>query len=218
MRQVPDAAVPLPVAFSARAMPLSQDERPELLQMLAKLVLRHDQDIRTIKLDTCFHLYAQTGPGSIIPILYRDANKWKSMKEKNPAEFNSSLRETLMRSLLGEMQARLQKCKDQPEPLDFAKSKEWLSKEGGLAVCQMGSLPTEAGGAAANGYHVRRRIREWGVLGSRSFRFWVWGSHKKGYPQEGTFRIHVEYKEMTAGALRGMDRLSAEHWKSSDEH
>ena len=77
--------------------------------------------------DQAFHVYAQTGPGSIIPILYKDASRWKAIKEQSPTELNSSLRETLMRSLLEEMRVRIRACKDQPESIEFAQKQEWVA-------------------------------------------------------------------------------------------
>jgi hypothetical protein len=102
----------------------------ELVSMLTRLSLRHEDALASTRADNCFMLFFDTG-GEVTMVhnLYQVATMWKGQQTKEGVM--SSLRTTLMAALMSELNGRVRKTKEmKEEELALFYKHSWL-KEGG---------------------------------------------------------------------------------------
>ena len=117
-------------AVGRRASHNGHDQENDLTLLMARLLIRHEYSLNSMRVDTTFHLFLKSGAGSPIGLLFRDAQKWKRIKEDRPQDLQQSLRECLLRSLLAEFKTRLQNFQAQEKTGQFAKEQGWTNQEG----------------------------------------------------------------------------------------
>ena len=78
------------------------------LNKLTQVVLGQKQTIASIRHDPVMHPLVKTGENSLIPIIYRAAEAWRTMKKQEPSKLQYSLKLALFNHLLLSFHERLQ--------------------------------------------------------------------------------------------------------------
>ena len=78
-------------------------DQKQLIQLMARLMLRHEDTLHTLLREHEFVLHLRTGNGSVIPLMMKQSMDWHQSKEKN-----SSLRQTLAHFLFTTLHQRAQ--------------------------------------------------------------------------------------------------------------
>ena len=82
------------------------EEVAELVKLLAKVVLKLEDDSARLRAESGFILYFDTGAHGILPMLLEASQNWKAKKEEG--KVTTSLRVVLLLCALQELQTRLQ--------------------------------------------------------------------------------------------------------------
>ena len=84
---------------------ISGDELREVVGLLARLALKHEDTEAAVRSDTSFMLYMNTRGITITRTLYDMAQDWRKLKEEG--RLNQSLRVTLIIGLLAAMKEKM---------------------------------------------------------------------------------------------------------------
>eukprot|EP00439_Symbiodinium_sp_Y106_P039199 s5505_g4.t2 len=103
----------------------------ELLMQVAKLALRHEQQLHTIQQDTRLYMFLKTNQDySVLPLMLQLATEWRTTMEQTPEKLTMSLREVMIRGLLKEWRTRLQAFQNNEEARTTAQRMQWLDSLG----------------------------------------------------------------------------------------
>ena len=87
----------------------------QLIRLVAKLTLQHEDQHSLNKLDTTFHLWLRnSGKEALLQTMHGVSQRWKNLKDADPTKLEGSLRATLFSCLMVELKQRLMKVRDQP--------------------------------------------------------------------------------------------------------
>ena len=106
----------------------SKSEEMEIIQQLSRIVLRHEDQLLRIQMDTLliFQLRSNVdGAFAVLPTLYETANEWKRRHQQDPKNVDKSLRQTVLLRLIQELRSRLQLAQSNPQLLQ---EKGWLNE------------------------------------------------------------------------------------------
>ena len=79
---------------------------PPILGQMARLVLRHEQQLQAVQQDTKLHFFFRLAfSGSVLPFMTKVAARWRDLMDQN--QVKSSLRETMLRELIQELKSRI---------------------------------------------------------------------------------------------------------------
>ena len=79
------------------------------VELLVKLVLRHEDSINIWRAECSFVLFVKTGvPGSLVPALFAAKDEWQRIKTAKPETVKSPMRCVLLSCLVRELHNRLQ--------------------------------------------------------------------------------------------------------------
>ena len=98
----------------------SKSEEMEIIQQLSKLVLRHEDQLLRIQMDTLLIFQLRTnvdGAFAVLPTLYETANEWKRRHQQDLKSVDKSLRQTVLLRLIQELRSRLQLAQSNPQLL-----------------------------------------------------------------------------------------------------
>ena len=115
----------------------------ELVSMLTRLSLRHEDALASTRADNCFLLFFDTG-GEVTMVhnLYQVATLWKGQQTQEGVR--SSLRTTLMAALMSELNGRVRKTKDlKEEELALFYKHSWLKESGSWAYQKWDTVKQE---------------------------------------------------------------------------
>ena len=84
----------------------------QMVQQLAKLVLRHEDSVNLWRAESSYVLFVRTGiPSSLVPSLFAAKAEWKPLKDEQPDKVRRPMRNVLFSCLVREMHDRLVKLK-----------------------------------------------------------------------------------------------------------
>ncbi|CAE7350808.1 unnamed protein product [Symbiodinium sp. CCMP2592] len=87
---------------------LSEETIAELLAILTRLALKHEDILAAVQADSCFMMYLDTsGDLSITTNLYQITQAWQTKKRDTPELLTQSLRVTLLTALFMELRERM---------------------------------------------------------------------------------------------------------------
>ena len=92
----------------------STQMQPQILQQLLTLVMRHEDTLRCLNLDSEFVVYFNSGQGGIVPELMKASQEWKNNKERQ-----EPLRHCLACKMISLLHARFTKIMDAPQESDL---------------------------------------------------------------------------------------------------
>ncbi|CAE7677705.1 unnamed protein product [Symbiodinium sp. CCMP2592] len=101
---------------------------------MARLLLRHEQQLQSIQQDCKLHLYLRSGKESFLPNLCEIAKEWSRLRRDEPGKINSPLRTLLLRATLQEMETRIKLTisKEKQTAIDM----KWYKEEEGWTYMQ----------------------------------------------------------------------------------
>ena len=87
-----------------------------LLQAMTRLVLRHEDTLQCLAMETDFFVFLSVGPGSVVPLMMAQTQTWQQTPQ---AERTHPLRILVLKTLLEELLKRIQKLQStgSSEPL-----------------------------------------------------------------------------------------------------
>lgn len=107
---------------------LTEETVMELLALLTRLSLKHEDLLAAYQADTCYMMYLDTsGDLSITASLYQVTQKWQATKRDNPEKLTSSLRVTLLTTLFMELRERMNMALREDKRGTLSKH-SWLSE------------------------------------------------------------------------------------------
>ena len=99
----------------------------ELLMQVAKLALRHEQQLHVIQQDTRLYMFLKSNQDySVLPLMLQLATEWRTIMEKTPEKLTMSLREVMIRG----WRTRLQAFQTNEEARSTARRMQWLDSLG----------------------------------------------------------------------------------------
>ena len=99
----------------------------QLMQQIAKLVLRHEDSVNLWRAESSYVLFIRTDiPGSLVPSLFAAKSEWQALKESNPEKVRRPMRNILFSCLVREMHDRLVKIKDDAAKREAMEKLGWL--------------------------------------------------------------------------------------------
>ncbi|CAE7703853.1 unnamed protein product [Symbiodinium sp. CCMP2592] len=102
-----------------------------LLMQVARMALRHEQQLHTLQQDTRLYMYFKPNQEySVLPMMLQLATEWRQTMEKTPEKLTMSLRELMIRGLLKEWKTRLQAFQRSEETKTTAQRLQWLDSLG----------------------------------------------------------------------------------------
>ncbi|CAE7795363.1 unnamed protein product [Symbiodinium sp. CCMP2592] len=106
----------------------------DLTGQMARLLLRHEQQLQSIQQDCKLHLYLRSGKESFLPNLCEIAKEWSRLRRDKPGNINSPLRTLLLRATLQEMETRIKLTlsKEKQTAIDM----QWYKEEEGWTYMQ----------------------------------------------------------------------------------
>ena len=109
--------------------------QPDLLDMLIKLVLRHEAFLGRLQQDMVYIFTFKNqpnAPDSLLPVLYQVSQEWREKYQTNPSSLDRSLRVTILLCLLTELLKRHRRLEDNgaEEALKAIKGAGWMSEDG----------------------------------------------------------------------------------------
>ncbi|CAE7250752.1 unnamed protein product [Symbiodinium sp. CCMP2592] len=106
----------------------------DLTGQMARLLLRHEQQLQSIQQDCKLHLYLRSGKESFLPNLCEVAKEWSRLRRDEPGKINSPLRTLLLRATLQEMETRIKLTisKEKQTAIDM----QWYKEEEGWTYMQ----------------------------------------------------------------------------------
>lgn len=104
---------------------VSGDELREVVGLLARLALKHEDTEAALRSDTSFMLYFNTRGMTVTRMLYDIAQEWKQLKEQK--KINQSLRVTLIISILSAMKEKMETALHE-EVRPSLEKHSWLTK------------------------------------------------------------------------------------------
>ncbi|CAE7573297.1 unnamed protein product, partial [Symbiodinium necroappetens] len=108
----------------------ADNEDAELLHLLAKAVVRHEDSINILRRSTGWVFWARSGEGSILPLLSDLARKWSEAASKQEIQPGRvSLRVTLLWGLLTCLQEKVANLTQ--DQIAFAMQSSWIDTNGG---------------------------------------------------------------------------------------
>ncbi|CAE7272223.1 unnamed protein product [Symbiodinium sp. CCMP2592] len=106
----------------------------DLTGQMARLLLRHEQQLQSIQQDCKLHLYLRSGKESFLPNLCEIAKEWSRLRRDEPGKINSPLRTLLLKATLQEMETRIKLTisKEKQATIDM----QWYKEEEGWTYMQ----------------------------------------------------------------------------------
>ncbi|CAE7668683.1 unnamed protein product [Symbiodinium sp. CCMP2592] len=106
----------------------------DLTGQMARLLLRHEQQLQSIQQDCKLHLYLRSGKESFLPNLCEIAKEWSRLRRDEPGKINSPLRTLLLKATLQEMETRIKLTisKEKQAAIDM----QWYKEEEGWTYMQ----------------------------------------------------------------------------------
>ncbi|CAE7361477.1 unnamed protein product [Symbiodinium sp. CCMP2592] len=106
----------------------------DLTGQMARLLLRHEQQLQSIQQDCKLHLYLRSGKESFLPNLCEIAKEWSRLRRDEPGKINSPLRTLLLKAILQEMETRIKLTisKEKQAAIDM----QWYKEEEGWTYMQ----------------------------------------------------------------------------------
>ena len=101
------------------------EELTNMVRLLAKVVLRHEDKHSRLRVETGYLVYCDTGDHGITSTLFRMAQAWKAKKEEGTV--TSSLRVTLFLEILQLLRDKLGELLANEDQLKAAEKYEWLT-------------------------------------------------------------------------------------------
>ena len=109
-------------------MELTEETMMELLTILTRLSLKHEDIIAAYQADSCFMLYLDTaGDLSITASLYQVTQTWQLKKKESPETLTQSLRVTLLTALFMELRERMNMALQKDKRATLSKH-SWISE------------------------------------------------------------------------------------------
>ena len=110
-------------------------QQPDLLDLLIKLVLRHEAFLGRLQQDMVYIFTFKNqpnAPDSLLPVLYQVSQEWREKYQTNPSSLDRSLRVTILLCLLTELLKRHRRLEDTgaEEALKAIKGAGWMSEDG----------------------------------------------------------------------------------------
>eukprot|EP00439_Symbiodinium_sp_Y106_P082565 s202_g22.t1 len=113
------------------------DEMIEMCLAMAKLMLRHEDQLNISRTETGFVLFCQTkGDLSMVPDMYRTTTLWQRTKETSPQELTISVRAMLMQRFMEVWLNRLEACTQTADSKAQAEQLLILNAEGKVPYLQ----------------------------------------------------------------------------------
>lgn len=107
---------------------LTEETMIELLTILTRLSLKHEDIIAAYQADSCFMLYLDTaGDLSITASLYQVTQTWQLKKRESPETLTQSLRVTLLTALFMELRERMNMALQKDKRATLSKH-SWISE------------------------------------------------------------------------------------------
>ena len=100
------------------------EELSNIVRLLAKVVLRHEEEHSRLRVETGFLVYCDTGEHGVTSTLFKMAQAWKAKKEEGTV--STSLRVTLFLEILQILQDKLGELLANEDQLKAAEKHEWL--------------------------------------------------------------------------------------------
>jgi len=107
----------------------TQASLQDQVAQLARVVMKHEDQINTAKLDRGFVLFLHNGEGSILQTLFDISQKTKQALDNGKAQENP-LRILLLKALFVELEGRLKMLDNDPQALANAKKQGLLGDQG----------------------------------------------------------------------------------------
>ena len=109
--------------------------QPDLLDLLIKLVLRHEAFLGRLQQDMVYIFTFKNqpnAPDSLLPVLYKVSQEWREKYQTNPSSLDRSLRVTILLCLLTELLQRHRRLEANgaEEALKAIKGAGWMSEDG----------------------------------------------------------------------------------------
>ncbi|CAE7641710.1 unnamed protein product [Symbiodinium sp. CCMP2592] len=102
-----------------------------LLMQVARMTLRHEQQLHILQQDTRLFLYLKPNQEySVLPMMLQLATEWRQTMETTPTKLTMSLREIMIRGLLREWKTRLQAFQKSEETKITGQRLQWLDSLG----------------------------------------------------------------------------------------
>ncbi|CAE7830781.1 unnamed protein product [Symbiodinium sp. CCMP2592] len=102
-----------------------------LLMQVARMTLRHEQQLHILQQDTRLFLYLKPNQEySVLPMMLQLATEWRQTMETTPTKLTMSLREIMIRGLLKEWKTRLQAFQKSEETKITGQRLQWLDSLG----------------------------------------------------------------------------------------
>ena len=110
-------------------------QQPDLLDLLIKLVLRHEAFLGRLQQDMVYIFTFKNqpnAPDSLLPVLYQVSQEWREKYQTNPSSLDRSLRVTILLCLLTELLKRHRRLEatGAEEALKAIKGAGWMSEDG----------------------------------------------------------------------------------------
>ena len=103
------------------------------VDLLTTLLLRHDNQLAILRLDTAFMLFIRTdAKGNLAALLYQTGLKWKQAKEQDPTKLESPMRVVLVQALLSTVASRFEQLMATQETRANAIQLGWLNEDATL--------------------------------------------------------------------------------------
>ncbi|CAE7181183.1 unnamed protein product [Symbiodinium pilosum] len=105
-----------------------------LVQMVAQLGLRHEDQLQLVRQDTGFVLFLRIQtPLSVLPQLHQVGQTWGQQKDKDPSSPGLPLRVVLLGSFLTALKTRVEKVMTDPQAAGDSKNAQILTDKGHFA-------------------------------------------------------------------------------------
>ena len=117
----------------ARQRSRASSQVDDVTIQMAKLVLRHEDQLARIQTDT-LHVFQLRScldrADSVLPLLYQTVQDWKQRYQLNPAGVNKTMRQTVLLRLIMELKKRASNMSERREANEVLKSKGWMTDQG----------------------------------------------------------------------------------------
>ncbi|CAE6948943.1 unnamed protein product [Symbiodinium sp. KB8] len=112
--------------------PSSSSSRDPLLLSVARLALRHEEELKLLQQDTNMVLWFSPGPNSVLPHLYQTAVAFKKRQQEEPTWglAHVPLKQVMATALFRELRERHHKVLNTPELLKTAVDMGWKDNQG----------------------------------------------------------------------------------------
>ena len=100
-----------------------------VLEMMQRLILRHEDSINLLKLESSFVMHMRLNvPSSVASMLYAAANSWRQIKQAEPSKLDRPMRAALLYCLFMELKSRLETVVDKPDDMARMEKLGWLAR------------------------------------------------------------------------------------------